>query len=116
VGFDRERGGFSIPEPVRSGDRLALVELHPQSARETFRDQLERLRDPAPCLGLYFNCRARGAALFGEPGVEATYLANAFADCPILGVTGPFQLSPPVPGAPARVLTYAGVLAVLDGS
>jgi small ligand-binding sensory domain FIST len=76
-------------------------------------DQLEGLRDPQPAFGLYFNCRGRGASLFGEAGVEATYLANAFADCPIAGLSGPFQLAPLSPGEVPAVLTYAGALALI---
>ena len=114
VGFDRERGGFSVPEPMRSGDRLVLVELDADAARDAFAAELEDLRDPRPAFGLFFNCRARGASLFGEPGVEATCLANAFADCPIAGVIGPYQLAPPELGADPQVLTYAGALALMN--
>lgn len=116
VGVDRKRGGFSIPEPMASGQRLAFVRLDPASARACFAEQLEGLQDPLPGFGLYFNCRARGASLFGEAGVEATYLANAFADRPVAGLSGPFQLAPPRPGEEPVVLTYAGALALVDGA
>jgi small ligand-binding sensory domain FIST len=114
VGFDASRGAFSVPEPMRSGDRLALFELDGGWASDAFAAQLAPLRDPAPAFGLYVNCRARGAALFGEAGVEATHLANAFADCPVAGAVGPFQIAPPEPGARPVVLTYAGALALLN--
>lgn len=115
VGFDRGRGAFSVPEPMTSGARLAFVRLDAAAARSGFEAQLEGLRDPAPAFGLYFNCRARGAPLFGEAGVEASFLANAFADNPIAGLIGPFQLAPPRPGEDPVVLTYAGALALVDG-
>lgn len=121
VGLDPSRRGFSVPETVASGDRLALVVLDPESARAHFAGQLEALgRSSAPAspecpaFGFYLNCRARGASLFGEAGVEATHLANAFAECPIAGLIGPFQLAPPAPGADSVVLTYAGALALVD--
>jgi small ligand-binding sensory domain FIST len=122
VGLDPSRRGFSVPEAVASGDRLALVVLDPESARARFAGQLEALghsvsspdSPSSPAFGLYLNCRARGASLFGEAGVEATCLANAFADRPIAGLIGPFQLAPPAPGADSVVLTYAGALALVD--
>ena len=115
VGFDRARDAFSVPEPMASGQGLAFVQLDADAAREGFVDQLNALRDPQPTFGLYFNCRARGASLFGEAGVEASCLANAFADRPIAGLTGPFQLAPQRPGEGPVVLTYSGVLAFIDG-
>ena len=114
VGLDRERAAFSIPEPMASGQRLAFVQLDANTARERFVEQLDGLREPPPAFGLYFNCRARGASLFGEAGVEAKCLANAFADRPIAGLVGPFQLAPQRQGGEPVVMTYAGALALVD--
>ena len=113
VGFDASRKSFSIPEPIASGQRLALVVLDGDSARTGFASQLDEFRGESPTFGLYFNCRARGASLFGEVGVEAEYLANAFADLPIGGVIGPYQIAPTPLRPDPVVLTYAGALALV---
>jgi small ligand-binding sensory domain FIST len=116
VGFDPDRRRFSIPEPVVVGQRLALVVLDAGAARSEFASQLEELDAGSSAFGLYFNCRARGASLFGEPGVEAKHIANAFADLPVAGLVGPYQLAPtPLRREPA-VLTYAGALALVEES
>jgi small ligand-binding sensory domain FIST len=116
VGFDPIRRAFSIPETVVPGQRLALMKLDGEVARASFADQLGQLAAGKPAFTLYFNCRARGASLFGEAGVEARLLANAFADCPVAGLSGPLQIAPsggsPTPTSPL-VLTYAGALAAI---
>jgi small ligand-binding sensory domain FIST len=117
VGFDRDRRAFSVPEATYSGQEIALVELDPTAARADLAARLDELAtffSKPPKFGLYFNCRARGASLFGEPGVEASHLANVFADCPIAGVTGPFQIASMARGEAPVVLTYAGALALVD--
>jgi len=114
VGLDRKRGAFSVPEPMSSGERLAFVRLDAGAARDGFVEQLHGLREPPPVFGLYFNCRARGASLFGEAGVEAKCLANAFSDLPIAGLVAPFQLAPGRRGEAPVVLTYAAALALID--
>jgi small ligand-binding sensory domain FIST len=65
-------------------------------------------------LRIYFNCRARGAALFGKPGVEATGLANAFPYLPLAGAISACQFAPTHAGGRVELLTYTGVLALLD--
>jgi small ligand-binding sensory domain FIST len=112
VGLDRERGAISVPEPVASGQEVVLMRLDAEAAHRDFVARLAELADPARGFGLYFNCQARGASLFGRAGVEATELANAFADCPVAGVSGPFQIAPFGSRARPAVLTYAGALAV----
>ena len=117
VGLDPERRAFSLPEPMSSGRALALVELDGSSARSEMRERFRTAAAAAdPLFGLYLNCRARGAALFGEPGVEAMEIANAFPECPIAGASSPFQLASRAPGEAPRLLTYAGALGLLDGA
>ena len=134
VGVDPKRRALSIPEPVVSGRRLVLLTLDPEAAQADLVSGLASLEStltpglapapfpapgpvqapvPAPALALFLNCRSRGASLFGEPGVEARQLANAFADCPVVGVTGPFQLAPLGSDGVTALLTYAGVLALV---
>jgi len=114
VGLDPDRSAFSVPEPMASGRLLSFVRLDATAARQGLREQLEALREPPPAFGLYFNCRARGASLFGEAGVEATCLAEAFGDRPVAGLVGATQLAPLAPAQDPVALTYAGVLALVD--
>jgi small ligand-binding sensory domain FIST len=113
VGLDPDRGGLSVPESMFSGQEVAFVRLDPDAARLDFAERLEGMTAQPAGFGLYLNCQARGASLFGEAGVEAKQLANAFAHCPVAGVTGPFQIAPLASGRAPSVLTYAGVLALV---
>jgi small ligand-binding sensory domain FIST len=113
VGFSPERAGFALPEAVKPGDRVALVLREPEAAREDLKAMLAELDDDAPAFGLYLNCCARGASLFGIPGLEAAYLEQAFGECPIAGMFGSCEIGPI--GGRTELLTYTGVLALLDG-
>jgi small ligand-binding sensory domain FIST len=113
VGLDHRRGGFCVAEPVPVGTRLALVVRDPEAAQIGLEEQLAEMSSPAPGFGFYFNCRTRGHALFGEAGIEASQLANAFADCPISGAIGSCQFAPLISGGPTEMLTYAGALALI---
>jgi small ligand-binding sensory domain FIST len=118
VGADPRRRAFSIPGPVSAGQRLALLARDPEGARRDFADRLTAMSasasGPPPRFGIYFNCRARGQALFGEAGVEAQNIANAFPSCPISGAVGSCQFAPLAQGEPIELLTYAGALVLVD--
>jgi small ligand-binding sensory domain FIST len=73
---------------------------------------LAELGGTAPALGLYFNCCARGTSLFGVPGLEAAYLEQAFRGSPVAGMLGSCEFGPI--GGTTELLTYTGVLALLD--
>ncbi len=63
-------------------------------------------------MGLYFNCCARGAEFFGVSGLEAAYLEQAFGSAPVAGMFGSCEIGPI--GESTELLTYTGVLALLD--
>ena len=105
---------FALPEAVACGDRIALAIREPESARADLKLMLAGLAGGKPAFGLYFNCATRGASLFGDPGVEAACLANAFADVPIAGLISPYQIAPMALRSDPLVLTYAGALALVD--
>jgi small ligand-binding sensory domain FIST len=117
VGFAPELRGFALPEIVERGKQLALAVREPESARADLKAMLAGLADGDPACGLYFNCCARGAGFFGIPGLETAYLGQVFAKTPIAGMFGSFEVGPI--GGPddcrAELLTYTGVLALLDG-
>ena len=113
VGFDPEANAFALPEALKPGRRMALALREPESAREDLKAVLAKLGERAPALGLYFDCCARGASFFGVSGLEAAYLENAFGKAPIAGMFGSCEIGPI--GGRTELLTYTGVLALLDG-
>ena len=115
VGFDEARGAISLPEGLRSGDRVAFVLRDEAAAREQLSATLTQLGPQPPDLGLYFGCRG---ASFGHEGLESGYLEGAHPGSAIAGMLGAFQIGPASPsdrGGREQLLTYTGVLALVDG-
>jgi small ligand-binding sensory domain FIST len=112
AGFALEQQAFAVPEHVSPGDPLALVVRDPESARSDLKQMLAGLGRAAPRAGLYFDCCARGQSFFGVSGLEAGYLSQAFGEVPIAGMFGSCEIGP-IGGRP-ELLTYTGVLALLD--
>jgi small ligand-binding sensory domain FIST len=112
AGFSPDANAFAIPAAVARGDRLALVHREPETAREDLKAMLAGLGDEPAGLALYFDCCARGAGFFGVPGLESAYLERALGPTPIAGMFGSCELGPV--GGRTELLTYTGVLALLD--
>lgn len=111
MGFAGERNAFAIPVQPKPGDRIALAIREPEAAREDLKAMLANLGGP-PALGLYFDCCARGESFFGIAGLEAAYLEQAFGAAAIAGMFGSCEIGPI--GGSTELLTYTGVLALLD--
>jgi small ligand-binding sensory domain FIST len=111
MGFATEENAFAIPVQPKPGDRIALAIREPEAAREDLKAMLADLGG-SPALGLYFDCCARGESFFGISGLEAAYLEQAFGTAPIAGMFGSCEIGPI--GGSAELLTYTGVLALLD--
>jgi small ligand-binding sensory domain FIST len=116
VGFETGANAFAIPVALEPGARIALVQREPETAREDLKAMLERVGGAPPgtppALGLYFDCCARGAGLFGMPGLEAAYLERFFGPAPIAGMFGSCEIGPI--GGRSELLTHTGVLALID--
>jgi small ligand-binding sensory domain FIST len=112
IGFEEKTNAFAIPEAPRVGQRIALAQREPEAAREDLKAMLAGLGGGSPALGLYLDCCARAMPFFGVPDLEAAYLARAFEGVPIGGIFGSCEIGP-IGGVP-RLLTYTGVLALLD--
>jgi small ligand-binding sensory domain FIST len=112
AGFALEERAFAVPEGLAPGDRVALVVRDPESARADLKQMLVGMGRAAPRAGLYFDCCARGESFFGVSGLEAGYLSQSFGDAPITGMFGSCEIGPI--GGRAELLTYTGVLALLD--
>jgi small ligand-binding sensory domain FIST len=107
------RRAIAVAEPVRSGDLIAFVLREPHGARDDLKRMLGGLSGWSADFALYLDCCARGAALFGVPGLEAAYLQEAFGALPVIGMLGAFEIGP-VRGR-TELLTYTGVLALCGG-
>jgi small ligand-binding sensory domain FIST len=113
AGFAVSENAFAIPERLAPGRRLALAQRDPESARDDLKAMLAGLAGAAPACALYFDCCARGAGFFGVADLESAYLEQAFGAAPLVGAFGSFEIGPI--GASTELLTYTGVLALLDG-
>ena len=112
AGFAPEANAFAIPEVIEKGDRIAFVHREPETAREDLKAMLAGLGTDTPGLALYFDCCARGAGFFGMPGLESAYLEQALGGSPLAGMFGSCEIGPIA--ARTELLTYTGVLALLD--
>jgi small ligand-binding sensory domain FIST len=112
IGFDKKENAFAIPEIPRPGQRIALAQREPEAAREDLKAMLGGLAGGSPAFGLYLDCCARAMPFFGIPGLEAAYLARAFEGVPIAGMLGSCEIGPI--GRSTQLLTYTGVLALID--
>ncbi len=113
AGFATSENAFAIPERLAPGRRIALAHRDPETAREDLKAMLAGLAGRAPAGALYFDCCARGAGFFGVQDLEAAYLEQALGPTPLLGVFGSCEIGPI--GGRTELLTYTGVLALLDG-
>jgi small ligand-binding sensory domain FIST len=115
IGVAMDANAFAIPEQVRCGQQIALALREPESARDDLKAMLTGVADGPAAFGLYFNCCARGASFFGVPGLEAAYLEQALGATPVAGMFGSCEIGPVgAPGAASELLTYTGVLALVD--
>ena len=88
LAIDPGRGWLVIGAEIAAGDPIVFCRRGPDSAREDMGRMLRqlsaRLSGP-PKAGIYVSCVARGAALFGDTGVETTLIRNALGDFPLIG-------------------------------
>jgi len=112
VAADPDTGVVAISEPVTEGQRLVFALREPDAARKDLERALDGLASPEMAgeyrFGLYFNCLARGQALYREPGVDAAQIRRALPDVPILGFFCNAEIGPQ--RGQNQVFTYTGVL------
>ena len=88
VAIDAGRGWVVLGAEVAAGDRIVFCRRDPESARRDMarmvRQLSGRLSGP-PKAGVYVSCVARGAALFGRPGVETGLIRETLGDFPLIG-------------------------------
>lgn len=118
IGVDAARGALVVSATVREGEPLYFVLREAHAAREDLKDMLKRMGPAAAAgayrFGLYFNCAARGASLYGMSGIDTAYISSALGDLPIVGFFGNAEIAP-LRGR-NRLFTHTGVLALIgDG-
>jgi small ligand-binding sensory domain FIST len=112
AGFALEEKALALPEALAPGDPFALAVREPQTARDDLKAMLAGLPADGAALGLYFDCCARGSSFFGVSGLESGYLEQALGATPFVGMFGSCEIGPV--GGRAELLTYTGVLALID--
>jgi len=115
IGLDPEKGILGVAEEVNEGQAMIFAFRDGLRAREDLNQmlarQVENLRGKKPAFGLYFNCCARGASLYGIPGIDSAYIRQALGDFPLIGMFGGYELAPL--GGANRLFAYTGVLALI---
>src|SRR6516162_9791114 len=88
LAIDAGRGWLVIGAEIAPGDQILFCRRDPESARRDMtrmvRQIAGRLNGP-PRAGIYVSCVARGAALFGDPGVETGLIRETLGDFPLIG-------------------------------
>jgi small ligand-binding sensory domain FIST len=88
VAIDPGRGWVVLGAEVAGGDRIVFCRRDPESARRDMNRMIRqlagRLSGP-PKAGVYISCVARGAALFGDAGVETALIRENLGEFPLIG-------------------------------
>ena len=88
MAIDPGRGWLVLGEEIAAGDPIVFCRRDPESARRDMVRMVSqlagRLSGP-PKAGIYVSCVARGAALFGEPGVETALIREGLGEFPLIG-------------------------------
>jgi len=107
VAIDAGRGWVVLGAEVGVGDRIVFCRRDPESARRDMsrmvRELAGRLNGP-PKAGVYVSCVARGAALFGDVGVETGLIRETLGEFPLIGFFANGEISRD------RVYGHTGVL------
>lgn len=88
LAVDPGRGWIVLGAEIGPGDQILFCRRDPESAkRDLVRmvGQLGRRLSAPPKAGIYVSCVARGASLFGAPGVETGLIRETLGDFPLIG-------------------------------
>jgi small ligand-binding sensory domain FIST len=88
LAIDAGRGWLVLGAEVAAGESILFCRRDPESARRDMtrmvRQLAGRLSGP-PKAGVYVSCVARGAALFGDAGVETGLIRETLGEFPLIG-------------------------------
>ena len=111
LAIDPGRGWLVLGAEIAPGDPILFCRRDPDSARSDMtrmvRQLAGRLNGP-PKAGIYVSCVARGAALFGEAGVETAVIREGLGDFPLIGFFANGEISRD------RLYGHTGVLTLFN--
>ena len=115
IGLDSEKKIIGVADEVTEGQAMVFTLRDGQRARDDLgqmlKRQAQRLDGKKPVFGVYFNCCARGASLYGIPGIDSAYIRQVLGDFPLIGMFGGYELAPS--GGANHLFAYTGVLALV---
>jgi small ligand-binding sensory domain FIST len=115
IGLDSEKKIIGVADHVSEGQAIIFTLRDGQRARDDLaqmlKRQAQRLAGKKPAFGVYFNCCARGASLYGIPGIDSAYIRQVLGDFPLIGMFGGYELAPL--GGANHLFAYTGVLALI---
>lgn len=116
LGVDPDDGAIFVGHEMHEGEMVSFALRDPDGARDDLKAMLQETAPGAgrPDLGLYFNCCARGAGLYGLPGIDTAFISNAFDGVPLAGFFGLAEFAPV--GGQARLHNYSGVMVLISES
>lgn len=112
IAIDPDTGVVAVAAEVEEGQSILFALREPEAAAADVARMAERVAAEAPPggfkFGLYFNCLARGRALYGRTGVDSAALTRHLPGVPLLGFSCNAEIAP-LRGS-NHLLTYTGVL------
>jgi small ligand-binding sensory domain FIST len=115
IGLDSKKKIIAVADKVTEGQAMIFTLRDGQRARDDLgqmlKRQAERLAGKKPAFGVYFNCCARGASLYGMPGIDSAYIRQILGEFPLIGMFGGYELAPL--GGANHLFAYTGVLALI---
>jgi small ligand-binding sensory domain FIST len=112
LGVDEERGALETGAPIPEGHSVSFTLRDGMGARRTLQQALDKLRQPPPAWGMYFDCASRGSSLYGLPGLDLRLIEQSLGPFPVLSMRTSFELGPA--GDSTGVHLFTGILAVGD--
>ena len=88
MAIDPGRGWLVLGAEIAAGEAIVFCRRDPESARRDMVRMVSQLAgrlSAPPKAGIYVSCVARGAALFGEAGVETALIREALGEFPLIG-------------------------------
>ena len=115
IGLDSKKKIIGVADEVNEGEAMVFTLRDGQRARDDLgqmlKRQAQRLAGKKPAFGVYFNCCARGASLYGISGIDSAYIRQILGEFPLIGMFGGYELAPL--GGANHLFAYTGVLALI---
>jgi len=98
MGVNAKKGLLTCITPVEEGDFVTFAVRDASLARQDFiatlKDLKQRMQPSQASFGLYFNCCARGQALYGKPDEDIKLIHHYFPGMPLAGFFAYGEIAP----------------------